>query len=428
MRLMDSAVRLQWLIRLGIAVAGILLTAAAALLVFRKGQFDQLEVEYSALRQASFLIERYSEDGTVLELPAGVLGFGIYDGLGAAIFALGSAPETVLLPAGEDAVQHGDGHLRLLRTMGGNPPASGSGGSRGARRTGPGTLTGAAPRSGVHYALLDYDTSGSVGRRRLENAALIGSGSLTAAVLLLIGMLYHRLRKAQQAQQDQARLAQLGEAARTLAHEIRNPLTAAQMQTALLRRTIDPSEHGRLEILDDELTRIRTLTDQVREFLRSGSGNPIELNPAEVAENLAERLTYPVAVHKPARPVQIVMDPERFRSVLTNLLDNAAQASRAESSESDGAFTEPVLVTVRQKRDQVEIIISDRGPGISTVDRDRVFDPFFTTKTHGSGVGLAVSRRFVREAGGTLTIRSRDGGGTRMTIRLRGAECESSDR
>jgi signal transduction histidine kinase len=430
MRLMDSAVRLQRLIRLGIAVAGILLTAAAALLAFRKGQFDQLEIEYAALRQASFLIERYAEDGTVEELPAGVIGFGIYDGMGARILALGSAPQTIQPPEGGDELQHGDGQLRLLRSIGGNPMPGGPGSARGARRVAPGGLTGAASRSGLHYALLDYDTSGSLSRRRLENTALIGSGSLTAGVLVLIGLLFHRLRKAQQEQQDQARLARLGEAARTLAHEIRNPLTAAQMQTALLRRSTEPSQHGRLAIVDEELTRIRTLTDQVREFLQSGVGSPTELNPAEVAQSLAERLNYPVTVHLPERPVHILMDPERFRSVLTNLLDNAADASRAASTDPDpdGEFKEPLLVTVRQRRDQAEIIVADRGHGISAVNGDRVFDPFFTTKTHGSGVGLAVSRRFVEEAGGTLTIHRRDGGGTEMTIRLKGAGNASSDR
>ena len=91
-------------------------------------------------------------------------------------------------------------------------------------------------------------------------------------------------------------------------------------------------------------------------------------------------------------------------------------------------MTPPVEVTIRQRREQVEIIVADRGPGISAGDRARVFDPFFTTKTHGSGVGLAVSRRFVEQAGGTIEARERHGGGTEMIVKLKGTTHESTHR
>ena len=74
------------------------------------------------------------------------------------------------------------------------------------------------------------------------------------------------------------------------------------------------------------------------------------------------------------------------------------------------------------------IEVADRGPGISKENQERIFDPFFTTKTQGSGVGLAVSRRFVEEAGGTIEVRDRSGGGTEMIIKLRGYSDENPDR
>jgi signal transduction histidine kinase len=268
------------------------------------------------------------------------------------------------------------------------------------------------------YVLVDYDISATAGRRRAENAALIGSGVLTALVLGLVALLYSRLQRALRAQQDQERLAQLGEAARTLAHEIRNPLTAAQMQTALLRRTTGGSDHERLDVLDEELSRIRSLTDQVREFLKSGAGKPELLEPGTIIRALAQRLPFEVVVDTAGEPASIMMDGDRFRSVMTNVIQNAADAMEASSAES----TEPakaVEVHVRPRREHVDIVVADRGPGIPPGDRARLFDPFFTTKDRGSGVGLAISRRFVQEAGGTIDVKNRHGGGAEVTIRLR---------
>jgi signal transduction histidine kinase len=62
--------------------------------------------------------------------------------------------------------------------------------------------------------------------------------------------------------------------------------------------------------------------------------------------------------------------------------------------------------------------VCDRGPGIQEESGSRIFEPFFTTKSQGSGVGLAISRRFVEAAGGRLTFHPREGGGTCFYITL----------
>ncbi|MCK4516388.1 MAG: HAMP domain-containing histidine kinase [Spirochaetaceae bacterium] len=420
---MNSTARLQNLLRIGIIVAGTLLVAAAILLVLRKGQYDQLEAEYAASQHASLLVEQYVETGRIEELPADVVGFGVYDWNGDSLYREGSAPESIHLPELAEEIQRTNGQLRLLRPIGSRMPA---GSLRGQHRASiaAGTLPAPGERESDRFVLLDYDLSVSVRRHQLENAALIGSGALTAAVLILVTLLFGRLQRVQRAQADQQRLARLGEAARTLAHEIRNPLTAAQMQTALLRRTIPSRHHDRLSVLDEELARIRNLTDQVREFLKSGAGNPISLDPYVVAVELAERLPFEVVVSAPERPVEIQMDPQRFRSILTNLLQNGADA---------GSPEDVVEIRISEHRTlrqgmEIQIVVADRGSGISEADRERIFDPFYTTKTHGSGVGLAVTRRFVEEAGGTIAVHNRNGGGTEMIVRVRGNKDESSDR
>jgi signal transduction histidine kinase len=175
------------------------------------------------------------------------------------------------------------------------------------------------------FVLVDYDVDARAPGQVWERAALIASGILTAAVLAMVVVLYRRLQFASREAEDQRRLAQLGEAARTLAHEIKNPLTAAQMQTALLRRAIEQSEHRRIDVIDEELKRIRVLTDQVREFLRSGVGNPERLRVLPLVQDLADRLSIPVELHGDDS-ITVWFDRERFQSVMGNLLRNAREA------------------------------------------------------------------------------------------------------
>jgi signal transduction histidine kinase len=87
------------------------------------------------------------------------------------------------------------------------------------------------------------------------------------------------------------------------------------------------------------------------------------------------------------------MDGTRLRQVLLNLLNNAIEAL------GDGGLIE---VGVRSVRGHVEITVADDGPGIAPQDRERVFVPFFSTKASGTGLGLALARKFVEEAGGTI--------------------------
>jgi len=412
---METVKRIQRLFRTGVVIAVVMLVVAGALVTFRESQYDRLQEEYAAAREAAILLEQYVESGVLPTLPSSVSGFGLYDLDGTAIVSSGTAPARIAVAMEGHELRRIDGHLRLVRPVGaprGAPATGGPGGEpppRGMRR-----MTGPAGQ----FVLVDYDVDARVRGQAWERAALIASGILTAAVLAMVVVFYRRLQLASREADEQRRLARLGEAARTLAHEIKNPLTAAQMQTALLRRTVDQSEHRRIDVIDEELKRIRILTDQVREFLRSGLGKPEPLAVVPLIRNLADRLSIPVELHGDESPT-VWFDRERFQSVIGNLLSNASEADET---------GEPVRVEVHAQRSRVRILVSDRGPGIPEAERDRVFDPFFTTKTHGSGVGLAVTRRFVEDAGGDISIEDREGGGTTVALNLEGETHESSHR
>ena len=117
--------------------------------------------------------------------------------------------------------------------------------------------------------------------------------------------------------------------------------------------------------------------------------------------------------------MSVRFDRERLRSVLENLIKNALETVRTE---------EPVEVRVSSTKAKVTISVLDRGEGISPEIRERIYDPFYTSKTTGSGIGLAITRRFVEAVHGSLTLSARSGGGTVAAVCLKRARDEDTDR
>jgi signal transduction histidine kinase len=113
-----------------------------------------------------------------------------------------------------------------------------------------------------------------------------------------------------------------------------------------------------------------------------------------------------------------MLDSTRFRQVLVNLIDNAAQAM------TDGEWAAPAdrppVITVRTEAagPHVRLSIADNGPGIPADKLGKIFEPLFTTKAKGVGLGLPTVRKLVEQHGGTINVESTPGEGTTFTIWL----------
>jgi two-component system sensor histidine kinase HydH len=243
----------------------------------------------------------------------------------------------------------------------------------------------------------------------------------------------------------QQNLVVLGTAASTLAHEIRNPLHSIKLQTGILKKiaggtgsapaglTAAGGASGMEEIarIEEEVDRLAALTYQVNDYLRDPAGSPESLNPAEIIEESSRRLCgRSILAPDVNRDLRIRMDGERARSVFENIIRNALEAGGPEEAISAG---------IKKEGGKVIAVISDRGKGIPPEDIQRAFDPFYTSKSAGTGIGLAVSRRFVEAAGGTIVLENRaaagspGGTGPGITVRITlpcvplGHECKGDD-
>jgi two-component system sensor histidine kinase HydH len=241
-------------------------------------------------------------------------------------------------------------------------------------------------------------------------------GAVAAALLMLTAALFWRATLRREAEErtmeEQRRLSTLGELSAVLAHEIRNPLASLKGHAQLLvEETLeDTPERRRVERIVTESHRLEEITTDLLDFVRTG---PLDLAPVLVEDFLQGVVSASgggaVTLDTTRAPGSWLLDPQRMRQVVLNLLDNAMEVS------PEGA---PIDMTASVEDLSLVITIRDRGEGVAEENLDRIFEPFFTTRTRGTGLGLAVARRIVELHGGTLTASSVPDGGAEFRIAL----------
>jgi signal transduction histidine kinase len=219
------------------------------------------------------------------------------------------------------------------------------------------------------------------------------------------------------------RLAALGDLVAEIVHEVRNPLVSVKTFVQLLpERQDDPEFRTRFsDVVESELRRIERLLDVVLEHARPRAAVPPGTSTAvaPVLDSVSRLLAHRALEHGVALSTQVppdlpgvAMSDDGLRQVVLNLALNAIDATRPGGS---------VRLVAALVPDGVEVRVEDEGPGVPLVLRERVFEPFFSTKRdRPGGLGLAISRRIVEEAGGVLAITDCIGGGSafRFTLAL----------
>jgi two-component system, NtrC family, nitrogen regulation sensor histidine kinase NtrY len=227
------------------------------------------------------------------------------------------------------------------------------------------------------------------------------------------------------------------EVARRIAHEIKNPLTPIQLSAQRLSRFLDRRDTAESDSLDPELTslveecsrlierEVSTLAALVNEFsqfvrfptakLVPTDANTIVHEALEVFSNRLDGVTIKTALAE--NLPQVRADGGLLRSVVVNLIDNAAESL-------EHSACREILVSTRAHADDetVEISVADTGHGISPEDKDKLFLPQFSTKDRGTGLGLAIAARIIAEHGGTIHAEDNQPVGSRFLIELPVAE------
>lgn len=253
---------------------------------------------------------------------------------------------------------------------------------------------------------ISFDGSGFIAQQRLVVFVSFVGFICVIALYLFVLKIDRQNRQYKEQMAKQNSLVSLGQAARTLTHEIKNPLSAITIQLALLKRQVkDPELQDELKLMESETQRLISLTNRVSDFLRNPEGQPEQIDLMDLIRQLVPLFAYPVTI-APSSVSQayILFDPDRLRSVIENILKNGIESC-------EGRDPQVEVEVVLGRRGMYHVYVRDRGDGIQG-DVEKLFDPFYTTKIHGSGIGLAISRQFLRARGGDIKIGPRPGGGT----------------
>jgi two-component system sensor histidine kinase HydH len=257
---------------------------------------------------------------------------------------------------------------------------------------------------------LYIDTVHSAWRRTQTVSAILLPVVEVVLLFLMFSVrsLYLRNREYRRRIESQKNLVVLGTAAGTLAHEIKNPLLSIRLQTGILEKSLDGKGKEEITLINQEVARLSSLAYRVNDYLREGKGSPVPLNMYDLLAETSRRLFgRNIVKEDSAKDIFVMADADRFRSIFENLMRNALESGGGEKGA--GASAE-------RSRGEAVIRVYDRGRGVASSELPRIFDPFFTTKSTGTGIGLSVSRRFVEAAGGTLTLKNREGGGAEAVI------------
>jgi PAS domain S-box-containing protein len=227
-------------------------------------------------------------------------------------------------------------------------------------------------------------------------------------------------RKAAEAQlRDQAMLAQIGEMAAVIAHEVKNPLAGIGGALQMIERQI-PAHSVALPVIGQIQERMRAVNQMVQDLLLFANPAPLRFAAIDAGE-VIERASVLFGQHprcgetridvRPAAATDVALrgDLDQLGLALAQVLINGAQAMEGRGR---------IALDVEVCSETCAFVVSDDGPGIPPDVQATLSRPFRTTKTRGLGVGVTIARRIVEEHGGGLTFASGSGKGTVVTLRL----------
>ncbi|HEX4749925.1 MAG TPA: ATP-binding protein [Bryobacteraceae bacterium] len=228
------------------------------------------------------------------------------------------------------------------------------------------------------------------------------------------------LRRAEASLRRSQRLAALGQLTAGLAHELRNPLGTIKASAEMLT---NPTMQCRPEVMAEMAGYIGSEVDRMNSQISSflDFARPLQIRPMEAdlrtaiddvlhrQADLAARTGVRVALRMPEGPLRFEFDPELVKIALSNLLQNAIQASKA---------GQEIEIRVAPSEEDVKMFVTDHGSGIEKDHLESIFNPFFTTKPNGVGLGLAIVSKIVDEHHGQIYVFSEPGQGTRFELAL----------
>ncbi|MGE5678835.1 MAG: two-component system sensor histidine kinase NtrB [Pseudomonadota bacterium] len=230
----------------------------------------------------------------------------------------------------------------------------------------------------------------------------------------------HNLTQERRLEQNLIRaekLANAGQMAAELAHEIKNPICSIKGLLQIMGRKYELTDNKYYEVINDELERISIMLKKFLALthsepkLESTCVNSLMEGILPLLESYAEAKDVDIDVKVHGKIPYIHADSENLRQVFVNIVQNGIDALPQKGRINISIMHDKV-------KDMLRIEFKDNGSGVKPEILDKIFDPFFTTKQNGSGLGLAISHKIIQDHKGRLSARNNPEGGATFEIEL----------
>ena len=232
-------------------------------------------------------------------------------------------------------------------------------------------------------------------------------------------------------------LAGLTNVAASVAHEIKNPLGAISIHIQLMQKAIKKKREGDgllpprkfsedyLDVITQEIERLNKIVVDFLMAVRPISARLELVNPNTILQEF-------ISFFKPefnekniileeklcACEVRLLLDAKLFREVIVNLSQNAIYAISKKFDDDESLINGKINIETKIENERFILLFSDNGSGMSEETSSRVFEPYFTTKTNGTGLGMAMSYKIIKEFSGDISVKSVLGEGTVFEISI----------
>lgn len=203
---------------------------------------------------------------------------------------------------------------------------------------------------------------------------------------------------------------------RALAHEIKNPLTPIQLTLQRLEEKYEDKEKfydyfpQATEVIHNEIQNLLSISRNFSTFAKLIVPEKSSFSPSQVLDNIIDSYSADFTINRNYQSgLTAYFDPDHFYQIITNLLQNAMDASDRGT---------PIEVSLSEEHGVLIVCIEDHGIGIAREDISRIYNPYFTKKTNGSGIGLALVKKFIESNGSTIYVNSQENIGTRFRFSM----------
>ncbi|MBE0432022.1 GHKL domain-containing protein [candidate division WOR-3 bacterium] len=232
-----------------------------------------------------------------------------------------------------------------------------------------------------------------------------------------------RIRDFEKEREEAERLVFLGNLVANFAHEMKNPLNGLSIGTQRLLKEFPSADEEYMRIVESIKKEIDVLNKSVNDFLtlaRPRMRSPAPFSIAQILNDVEPLIEHEIREYDVQlrwnieSDARIVGNADDFRRAVLNILLNAIDAVRAVTGRA-----REVSVDLARTPDGVRISVADNGTGMDEQEKNRVFSPYFSTKKSGTGLGLYIAQKIIKDHGGEIDIVSRRNEGTTFEIALR---------